>query len=556
MRGIDIKVLIRQHRKVCVALTVFVLAVLLGFSGGRQEMQNTDQVKVKDLLNEMRRVLRILEPALKPAAVAANKQKETGIAQGLGGLIARGIIGSLPDGSWNEDSTVTRGEGLFYFGRMLLALKDDLVQSPLILNIEPALQDIVSEHWLSEFLPGLAGIGALEQFKNGCLTPDVILKTRELRSIGSAFIDYFGSNILILNFDGKMARLFPKGAIDELKAEEWNYSFNRRDWYQIGKDGLVEPNFAAGKTGSIFFRHGSYSEAGPMLIKANNPSIGMIKLQRNSADFANKGLLAENSNSQDNFAAERERIRARLLQLREVNQQGNSDDKLLRQDMDKAVSVVEPEQVKRITDQRANTRRTDKALDDEVAGEMSNGSTVALNATQQLTTYQGRVVDALSGDPLKGAVIITAAQMYTADKDGFFSFAAKPHAVLDLTAYTENYEALKIRHRAGYRAGPLTLSLKPVFASCHGTITSLNSGNPVGKALVKIGNQATRTSADGRFAIKGVRPGFLQISVFARDYMEAHEIAHVSAEPDQEINMQLRQMFSDDAVFADNYQGL
>ncbi|MBU1109502.1 MAG: hypothetical protein KKB51_22665 [Candidatus Riflebacteria bacterium] len=548
MIGIDIKALISQHRKVCVALAVFLVAVLLGFSDGRQEMQNTDQVRVKDLMGEMRRVLRILEPVLKPTAVAANKKQENGVAQGLGGMIARGVISSLPDGSWNEDSTVTRGEGLFYFGRMLLALKDDLVQSPMILDIEPTLEDIVSEHWLREFLPGLAGIGALEQFKSGCLIPDMIMKTKELRSIGSAFIDYFGSNLLIMNFDGKVARLYPKGAIHKLKVEEWNYSFNRRDWYQIGKDGLIEPDFTTGKAGSIFFRNSSYREAGPMLIKANNPSIGMIKLQRNYADFANKRLLAQNSDSKNDSDEERERIRTRLSQIKERNQHKHSNDLWMRENTDKVVRVAKPEQAQIIPDPVVTISRTDKALADEGLDEMSKDS--------MLTTYQGRVVDALNGEPLKGAVIITATKQYTADKDGFFSFAAIPRTVVDLTAYTENYEALKIRHRAGYRNGPLILSLKPVFASCHGTVTNLNNGNPVGKALVKIGNRATRTSADGCFALKGVRPGFHQISVFARDFMEAHEIAHISAEPDQEINMQLRQVFSDDAVFADNYQGL
>ncbi|EKD83141.1 MAG: hypothetical protein ACD_39C00864G0005 [uncultured bacterium] len=554
MQEIDIKAIFNQHRKACILLVVFVLALLFGFSGGRREVQNRDRVRFKEVYQEMRRVLRILEPVLKPAVAAENKKSTEPVINGLFGLVARGIIGPLPDGSWNEDATVTRGEALFYFGRMLQALEDDLVQPPLIFEIRAEYTDILAEHWLNEFLPRLAGIGALAQFKQGRLNPDAALMAGELRAIGSAMIDYLGSNLLIVSFDGRSAKLTAKGAIQGLKAAEWSYSFNRRDWFQVGKDGELEPEFNSGRTGSIFFRHPSYRDAGPILVKENVSSLGMIKLQRNYADFAGNRVLVRANNSVSDSEEERERIRNRLAQIRERNQQKKSDEISYNQPLpknliDNADAASSQKNLSEIALEQNDSLQPDSAAIEAV----EIPADTAANEIEPVS-YEGRVVDALNNEPLKGAVVIIAARQYTADSDGKFSFMARPHAVLDLTAYTEGYEALKIRHRAGYRSGMLTLTLKPVFASCVGRVTSFSDERPVARALVKVGNRATRTSVDGRFTLKGIRPGFHQVSVYARDYMEAHEIAHISAEPGQVINLQLRPVYSEDQVFADSYQ--
>ena len=535
-------------------LAVFVLALLFGFSGGRKEVQEKNRVSFRELYQEMRRVLRILEPVLKPSVTAENQKSVDPVVQGLAGLIARGVVSTLPDGSWNEDSMVTRGEALFYFGQMLRVLESDLVQPPMILEISPDFVDVFSEHWLHEFLPKLAGTGALSSFKAGRLNPDAILQTGELRSIGSALIDYLGSNLLILKYDGTGARLFSKGALHSLNVSEWSYSFNRRDWYQIGKDGELLPEFNSGRMVSVFFKHPSYREAGPVLVKENVSSIGMIKLQRNYADFSSNRVLVRKSSNVPDSEEERERIRTRLAQIRDRFQ-------------NKKPSVAEPmvDIAKMSADSRADSpvkaelpeeinRSREIMCEDSEAVVSSSVTQDKASNNADVVSYDGRVVDALSGEALKNAVVIIASRQYTADAHGKFSFTATSHSILDLTAYSEGYEVLKIRHRAGYRAGPLTLSLKPVFASCTGRVTSFADERPVARALVKIGNRATRTSADGKFALKGVRPGFHQISVFARDYMEAHEISHIGTEPDQEINMRLRPMHTDHAVFADSYQ--
>jgi hypothetical protein len=362
----------------------------------------------------------------------------------------------------------------------------------------------------------------------------------ELRSIASAMIDYLGSNLLIVNFDGRSGQVLAKGALDQLNATEWEYSCNRRDWYQIGANGKIEPEFTVSRTGSFFFRHSSYREAGPIVVKENSSSIGMIKLQRNYADFTSNRFATNSKKSPPDSEEEKARIRQRLAQLLERGQnQGGIDNQL-------AVAhelSIPKEPV-------SSDFNSSEAVDpDEFAAPKKLDQ-------PKMASFTATVIDALSNEPLKGAVVIVSGIQHTADNAGKITFTASPGSVQDLTAYFEGYEALKIRHRTGYRAGPLNLALKPIFASCSGRVTSFVDNSPVARALVKIGSRATRTSADGRFALRGIRPGFHQISVFAGDYLEAHEIAHIGTEPQQNINMQLRPLKAQKTEFLDDYMNM
>lgn len=538
MREINIKEFVSRNRNACVLLIVFPLALLLGFSGEKVAELKTDRARYQDLYNEMRRVMRILEPVLKPDVISTSRSKIEAPAKELAGMVERGIIGQLPDGSWNIDAVVTRGEALFYFARMLRAFEMDLIYPPKIIEIAPSFVDVFVGHWLYESLPRLAGIGALEYPGQRKLSPDAVVAPDELRKIGSAMIDYLGSNLLIVKFDGRSGQLLTKGALHEIKLAEWNYSCNRRDWFQVGANGLLEPEFSGSRVDSLFFRHPSYREAGPIMLKENVPSIGMIKLQRNYADFSRNRLNAGVNNAKADSGDEKERIRQRLAQLLKRSQLKKTDENrmawaatgndsagsLKNELISENTAAIEPSSF-------CNTK------DQEVAGEL----------------YDARIVDALSKEPLRGAVLIIASRQYTADNEGKVSFTADNKSVVDLTAYSEGYEALKLRHRVGYRDGPITLSLKPVFSSCAGTITSFPGDLPVSRALIRIGSRATRSSTDGRFAIKGIRPGYHQVSVVAENYLEAHEIAHIGTKPGQTINMRLRPA-GDDNVFAANYQ--
>lgn len=550
MREINIKEFISSHRNACILLILFPLALLLGFSGGKVAVLKTDRACYDDLYNEMRRVMRVLEPVIKPAIISANRNKVEAPAKELVGMVQRGIIAQLPDGSWDMNRVVTRGEALFYFARMLRAFEMDLIYPPKIIEIAPSFVDVFAGHWLYESLPRLAGIGALEYPGQRRLNPDAVIAPDELRKIGSAMTDYLGSNLLIVKFDGKSGQLLTKGAINEIKLADWNYSNNRRDWFQIGKNGLLEPEFNGDRIGSLFFKHPSYSEAGPIMLKENVPSIGMIKLQRNYADFARNRFNADVDKTKADSGDEKERIRQRLAQLLERSQLKKTDESRM------AWAKADT--------QSKNIEVADEGSAGNLKNEFISENTAAIetpafcNAKDQEAAdavYEAIIVDALNKEPLRGAVLIIASRQYTADNEGKVRFTADNKTVVDLTAYSEGYEALKIRHRVGYRNGPVTFSLKPVFSSCAGKITSFPGDRPIARALIKIGSRATRSSTDGHFAVKGIRPGYHQISVFAENYLEAHEITHIGAKPGQTINMRLRPV-GDDKGFADNYQSL
>ncbi|PKL48304.1 MAG: hypothetical protein CVV42_10025 [Candidatus Riflebacteria bacterium HGW-Riflebacteria-2] len=553
MREIKIRELIRRYRKAGIVLVTFLLAILMGFSGVQGEGYHPGRARYSDLYHEMHRILRILEPVMKPSAVSVGQKNVGAEVKGLALLIERGIISPLANGSWHPERDISRGEALFYLGRMLEAMEGDLIHPPIMLKIPETFADVQAGHWLYTHLTKLSGIGALANFScNHRLNPDAVIHPEELRGISSAMIEYLGSNLLIVDFDGISGRVIAKGALDELKISEWEYSSNRRDWYHIGRDGLIEPEFTTGRMGSVFFRHQSYREAGPFLVKEGSPAIGMIKLQRNYADFTSNRFAAHGKAKAADTEEEKERIRLRLAQL-------------LERSSNKVNSIVPRQALPERIDVAAVSGRSREPLpktDVVNHTDMKQYDMPDVNACESDNTvkqpveseYTASIVDALTSEPLTGAAVIIADRQITADKAGKVSFAASPGSILDVTVYSEGYEALKIRHRAGYRDGPLNFALKPIFASCSGRITSFADASPVARALVKIGNRATRTSADGSFVLRGIRPGFHQVSVFAGNFMETHEIAHIGAESQQVIDMQLRPVISADSEFLTDYQ--
>lgn len=545
-------------------MAVFVAAIFSGYLGEMGVLQTSAEATLEDLTREMARVIKILEPVMQPESIDTSRVAVKGVPAAFYPVVSRGLVKCLPDGNWQFDKIITRGESLFYFASLLEALSREMVLFPVIIGIEPSFVDIGPEHWLRESLTRLAGVGALAEIAGNRLNPDSAMTHRELRKIGAAMIDYLGSNFILIVFDGKVGKIRTKGAMHQIDLKGWFYSFNRQNWYAVDKDGSVIPDFGGANRQNVYFMHDSYMMAGPLEIVEGVTSAGMIKIRRKySEKIVARPLKAKDDNvdSSENRSA-RAVLRNRLRQIQQISQKKKNvgqeveyarvsapvavnvplePEKPEMPSMPAMSAIPEPETVE-VAITRTDSETPVNEIEETAAEPIAD---VVQEVACPEVKYEGGVVDAVTGKPVKGAVILIASRQYIADDAGKFSFSASPDSVLDLTAYSEGYEALSLRHRAGYRSGPLALSLKPILVALSGRVVHSESGAPLGKVVVKAGVRATRTDSDGQFSFKGLKPGYHQLSCFIRGFMESHEIIHIGREASEPVEVKLRPVFEE-----------
>ncbi|MDD2998496.1 MAG: carboxypeptidase-like regulatory domain-containing protein [Candidatus Riflebacteria bacterium] len=541
-------------------LTIFIAAVFSGYMTEMRVLQTSEEASLDDLAREMARVIRSLEPVMQPSAIDKNRVPVKGIDEIFQPVIARGLMNSLPDGSWQFEKKVTRGEGLFYFANLLETISREMVLFPVIIGIEPVFSDISAEHWLHEPLTRLAGLGSLSGFGTGRLAPDSSMSVKEIRSVGAAMIDYLGSNFILLIFDGKEGRVRLKGAMNHIGLEGWQYSFNQQNWYSVGKDGVILPDFSAASRCQVYFMNESYLMAGPIELTESMPSAGMIKLRRKYSEVMFKGKVALKSAEDDQPDAadsERERIKKRLAQILEISQK-KKNLTMLTDAYSPSPSVSMRSDEKPGVQPAVDESPADCAAKAELPAKTSLVTTAVSTentppvferqkktSASENSSHEGLILDAITGKPLKGAMVIIAARQYGTDKDGKFIFEARPDSVLDLTAYSEGYEPITLRHRVGYRAGIMTLSLKPVLTVFSGRVMHSGSGRSLQDVVIRIGSNEVRSDKDGSFVLKGIKPGYHQLSCFAADFMEAHEIIHIGKNQNNDVEIKLRPIFNE-----------
>ncbi len=534
-----------KARRNLIFLAVFAVAVIWGFIGESSALESSDQATNEFLVKEMARVIKVLEPVRKPDS---NRPSESNseIPEFARPVADRGLLKSLPDGQWLWNKQITRAEGLFYFARLLEKLSDELILYPVLISVEPDFNDIPAAHWLFDSLKLLAGTGSLNGFGTKRLNPDQAMSFSEVKKVGSSIIEYLGSNCLLLVFDGKSGRIRTKGTLKPVEINGWQYSFNRKNWYEVDPEGNFIPDFRSGKIQNIYFMNENYVQTGSYELREGLASAGMIKIQkkyRSGEIYSQSRPVTE----KEGLVKSREALRNRLKELALPERKAEPDVQNRRNEAE-----AMPKNDSAADEQKALRETIGRPVVEEPATE--NLSEICEEPPAAVTDnpktspdekYEGAVLDAVTGSPVKGASVLIATRQLTTDENGKFFFSSGSGEVLDVTVYSEGYEALSLRHRTGYRSGPLKLSLKPVLTTVSGKMLHSESGEPVGKVLVKIGTRATRTDSEGNFSFKGVKSGYHQLSCFARGFMEAHEIIHVGNEPVDDLAVKLRPVFEE-----------
>lgn len=312
-----------MRKNLLVALPIFLAAVLIGFLGERRSLQSSSVGTRQEMAAEAARVLRTLRPLLRadplpgPALPAFPDFTASDPAVGL--LFELGIMKGFPDGTFRPQARITRGEGLALWAALQKTLSQRMFRPPFVLARTPVFTDVGPDHWLAGSLAGLAGIGALACFPQQRLAPDLPLTSKEITSIGRAFIEYFGGNLFVMEVRGDGVKLHPKGALDALSLEGWTCSWNDSDWMPVPEDGFLAYPGRYFRGLQLSLRHPEFDSLGPVEIVMDPSVLWFLQVRKDMARFRERmrrGLTrapdgAERFRLESHLAALRSRLRKR-----------------------------------------------------------------------------------------------------------------------------------------------------------------------------------------------------------------------------------------------------
>jgi hypothetical protein len=544
-------------RQFLTLFAVFIAALLLGYLGESQSVQTSDLVTRNEVMSKMARIIKNLAPVLKPQK--SNNQKfamSNELPEEVELIAQLGLVKNFPDGSWRLQNNLTRGEALSYFGKLVEYLKSQLSYQQLTLEGTIMFEDIPAGHWLEKDLKSLSGIGALSEFRTIKLFPDDLMRMNEIRALSATIIEYFSSNMLILTKEEDSIRVLPKGALKNLTLNDWEVSFDDNEWYKVPQNGII-PVIKSTNAVALFFRHRQFLKVGPVEMPSVGAATAFVKLRRDYVSFV-KDKLENFKDEPEMVQSDIERVKSRLAEIKrkrwpekypapEVTENTEAiaqkaaepaPEITLEPVAKPANAVTFKSRLKNRSNERKDLPYNNRAVKPAVTRKVDSG----------LFTIKGKIIDALNKIPVPGAMLVVNGIDQKLDEAGNFSISARRHEIIEITAYCEGYDVLQMKHRVGYRSDNLLLRLKPQLTSFSGRVITYESMQPVERALIRVGDKATRTNSDGTFNIRGIRPGYHQVSCFARNFLEAHEIVFVDEKQNDSFTFEIRREFTFDNV--------
>lgn len=576
----------RLQKELLAGLTIFLAAFLIGFFSEQRPLQSASQASRLEVAEEMARVVRTLQPLLHllpPTPSFPPVFRDVSAPpQSLAMVTAWGLMQGFPDGSFQPERPVTRAEALTHFARLAEFLRQHLRHEPLLLGHLPDWFGIEATHWLAPSLSLLGGIGALSAFADRRLLPNAFLMHRELEAIGRAFIDYFGTNLLILEINADGVKIHPKGTLDKLSLAGWSFSWNGRDWAPIPEEGKISfpDRFFSGIALSL--ENPEYTRLQPIEITAA-PSLFFLPLRKNMTRFRERmhhGLgLSEGGSERLRLQAHLASLRSRLRQ-RQADKAGHS--KTLAEPAPLTTCSIQPRSAppkiptsssllpKRRQKPPATTARStalDEAIERIIAtppppgtpgGQRSQPAAPLDASLPGFINVSGIILDHNTRQGLGGATLLAGNRDFTTTPDGRFAFVWPRHQPLSLTVYAEGYEPLSWSgpSRQASDLQNLTIALRPVNCSLEGRVVDYHTGRPIPRATVKIAHSQTQSKTDGSFRFANLAPTYHLLSCLAPGYMEAAEVIFVSPQsPPREIRLRPTNLetFPSDAAFAEEY---
>ncbi|MGM0600552.1 MAG: hypothetical protein ACQETH_12140 [Candidatus Rifleibacteriota bacterium] len=538
-----IKKLIPMTGKQLITLiAAFLAAVTFGFLGEIETGRSPKILDRKGVGQEISRIIRTLRPVLKPDIESKLAGNFLGHAPEKIILAAQaGIIKKFPDGAWKLDANVTWGESVHYLAEVVRFINKNLryKQNKIEINLTES-----KNKWLASDLKILSEIGVLNSFANINKHPESSIDISELRKISSDIISYFSSKIFILQKNEGKLKITSKGVFKPLSLENWQLSFDNKKWYKLPKDGSL-PILEDVRIMTLYFRHSDFLIVGPVKIPTFRPMTAFIKVRTNYRKFVRNRLETMNAPETSNEKIDLKRIKKRLYELKK--QRGIIEPKVASKINLVPVTASNVEDVSSKAEEKQDKKQ--KNLPDiknyQLKEEKNNYSNSNKSKqTENKITVKGRVFDGLNNKPLNSAMVLADKKTISLNEEGLFSLKADKNDVIKFTAYCEGYKVLEMKHRVTRKDKPLNIPLKPELTMFSGRVLSMNNNNPVVGAIIKIKEKTAKSNAHGIFTIRGIKPGYHQISCSARNYLEAHEIIFVSKNQKNLYRLKIRKAFS------------
>lgn len=519
-----------------IVFAVFLAGAVVGFLGEGGSLESSSAVTRRDVLNEWARVLRAMRPLLNEEILGAFRLPPytdfTAPADELSvAVLGAGLMQGFSDGRFLPDQTVSKGEGILAAARLEEFIRGCLRKPPDRRDQPPEYGDIPDGHWLKDALSRLNGVGCLTAFSGTRLYPDRPLTGGELRSIGSDIIGYFGQDVALLESSPEGIHITLKPAIGDLSRRDLRYCWAGGIWRQVPETMMI-PWTERRSGGRLHLAAAEWSvpqvEVTPAkgrvwFLAIRRDPVAAIQNRRASASPAEPERKGSSGDAPD---AVRNRLDAHLealcakMRRKTVPPAGSESPASTPAPIRCATPIQEPPP-------------QDAGDEGQSAVVRAKPVSVPPSATEPvgegLTAVVGCVLDSLTRRPIGGATVLIGNRDYSTAKDGTFRFVMPQDSISDVTAYAEGYEALSLKHRAGFRDAPLVLQLKPIQVVFEGSVVDAESGQPIEGARVRIDGRAVISAADGSFRLPRVSATYHQLACSAEGYMDTIEIAY--AEP-------------------------
>ncbi|HOY66532.1 MAG TPA: carboxypeptidase-like regulatory domain-containing protein [Candidatus Ozemobacteraceae bacterium] len=157
-------------------------------------------------------------------------------------------------------------------------------------------------------------------------------------------------------------------------------------------------------------------------------------------------------------------------------------------------------------------------------------SSGAQNGTPDRAVMPGRVVDAVTGKPIRGAVGTIDGLPFSTDERGEFPVGMSENTgVRDVFVAVDGYRSLSLRWNPAVRS-ELKLSLRPFRAPLEVRVTTAD-GKPVTGAHITLEQAGGAvTGGDGVARMRGLKPGYYRLHAALADARPVSQLISVSEE--------------------------
>ncbi|MCH8986656.1 S8 family serine peptidase [Patescibacteria group bacterium] len=167
----------------------------------------------------------------------------------------------------------------------------------------------------------------------------------------------------------------------------------------------------------------------------------------------------------------------------------------------------------------------------------------------------GTVTDADTLDPISGATVTDGTRLATTDVNGAYSIIDVPEGTYTVTASATGYNSVSQTGVAVVADTTTTVDFALtaiVYGAIDGTVTDVDTGNPVEGATVTDGTRQATTDATGYYLISDVPEGTYTVTAGATGYQDASQEVAVTGGTTSTANFSLQAVSTASSVIVDS----